>query len=181
MVNSQDFKQISLPGMEAPVVVLPKLKPLHEQFCRQYVLKNNDGKAAYLAVYPHVSPESAKVLACKLLKKDAIAGYIAAFRVELREQLAAGVINYHRQVLTTDRRLFLDQFGHCKPLEDLSEDAAAILEFEQVSAKDGVRTLLKVPQRHQSAVELAKILGLQKAQVDIPGGTAGNVVVSITL
>ena len=181
MVYHGETQQTALPGMEEKAVELPKLKPQHEEFCRQYVLRNNDGKAAYLAVFPNVTPDSAKTMACKLLKKTAIAGYVAAYRQQLRDELETRVINYHRQVLSVDRRVFLSEHGNLRNLVDLDEDAAAILEIEQVNTKDGVRTLAKIPTRHQSAAELSKILGLQKAAaVELPGEN-GNVVVSITL
>ena len=40
-----------------------------EQFIEAYIKKNGNAKKAYLQVFPHVKPESAKVLGCRLLTK----------------------------------------------------------------------------------------------------------------
>ena len=40
-----------------------------EQFIEAYIKLNGNAKRAYLQVFPHVKPESAKVLGCNLLTK----------------------------------------------------------------------------------------------------------------
>lgn len=157
MANQSATEQITFPGMEEAPVELPSLKPEHEQFCREYV-RMGEGKAAYLRVYQDTNPDTAKVKACKLLQKDRIRAFIAEYRLAIRKRLEAKVIDYHDAVLEVDRR----EFMNCSSLDQLSERAISILEFEQVSSKDGVRTLLKIPHRHQSAVEVQKMLGMNK-------------------
>jgi hypothetical protein len=82
-------------------------------------------------------------------------------------------MGYHRTVMTTDRIDLLNKVRTAQSYDDLDDEARAILEFEQVSSKDGVRTLLKVPTRHQSAVELARITGMHKDKMELTGKDGG--------
>jgi len=169
--------QMVIPGFESILgVETIVLKEQQELFCQKYVLQGGvSAKRAYMAAYPDATEKAAEANASRLLRKDKVRERIQQIRMEQRRRVAAAVVNYHLGVVETDRRIFLDDHGRVKPLEDLSAAAVAILEFEQVSAKDGVRTLLKVPSRHQSAVELAKIAGMIREKKELSGEGGGPI------
>ncbi len=173
MGDLAENEQLTLVGMEEEPVELPKLSIKHEEFCRLYV-ELGDGKAAYLIVFPNVKPSTAAVSACKLLKKESIRKYIYGFRQILRKKLEAKVVSHHTRVLETDRRVFLDKDGCAKNVHDIDAEAAKILEFEQVSTKNGIKTLLKVPTRLEASKEIAKIIGLYEDRNAEGGGEGGG-------
>ncbi len=173
--------QVTLPGFEGEMgYEVINLKPWEERFCVEYVQRARNGKAAYMAVKPNVSERTAEVESSKLLRKPEICARLKQRIADFNDRLIGLVENYHRNVMEVDRASYLDDKGTVKSLNEMSPEARSILELEQVSTKNGVRTLLKVPTRHQSAVEIAKITGLHKT-VELPTGATGNVVVSITL
>lgn len=154
-----------------------KLSGKVDEFCWQYVENFGNGLAAYKAVNPDVTAASAKVRASKLLTLDNVKARIAELRAARNSRhalLQDRVIDYHEKVMSVNRLELLDRTG-CVDLSMLPEGAADILEVEQVSSKDGVRTLIKVPTRHQSAVELGRILGMHKDKVELTGKNGGPV------
>ena len=83
--------------------------------------------------------------------------------------------------MTVDRRNLLSaDKKSMKPLDEWSDEEASILEIEQVSAKNGILTLLKIPTRHQSAVEMARIAGMHKDKVEMTGKDGGPMVIEAT-
>ena len=153
------------------------LKPQQERFCEEYVLKGCCNAAqAYMTAYPKAKLSTARVNASKLLTFTNIRTRITQLQAASRRRLSALVHDYHEAVITIDRRNLLSADRKTvKPLEEWTEKEASILEFEQVSAKDGVRTLLKIPTRHQSAVEIARICGLHKDKVEMTGANGGPI------
>lgn len=174
--------QMVIPGFESVLgVETIVLKVQQERFCQLLVLQGGlNQKKAYMRAYPEATEKAAEANASRLLRNDKVRGRIVQIQAEMRRRVAAAVVNYHLDVMEINRRdAFLDEYGKCKALDQIDERATAILEFEQVSAKDGVRTLLKVPSRHQSAVELAKIAGMHKDKVELTGKDGGPVEHSI--
>ncbi len=174
--------QMVIPGFESilgfEIIVLPAQQ---EQFCQRYVLQGGiNAKKAYKLAYPDVSDKAAESGASRLLRNDKVRARILQLAAEARRRVAATVINYHLDVMEVDRRTYLDANGNVKPFDQLDERAAAILEFEQVSTKNGVRTLVKVPTRHQSSVELAKIGGMQKECVELNANLNHSGAVGVT-
>lgn len=166
--------QVALPGM-ADVLGYESivLRPDQERVCWEYVLRNN-GTKAYKAVHPEVSDETAAVKFSQMVRKGKIAKRIEQLRGELRrryEITAADLMEYHGKVLKIDRREYLDVDGKPQSIEAISSEAASILEFdvERDSKSTVTHVMFKVPQRHQSAVELAKILGLHKDKMELTG------------
>lgn len=153
------------------------LKPQQERFCQEFVLRGCcNATQAYLVAYPQVSEISARKAASRLLTNVDVRQRVREIQAEWKRRLEARVLGYHESVMSIDRRKLLSD-GRCKPLEEWTEEEASILEFEQVSSKDGVRTLLKIPTRHQSAVELAKIGGMHKDNLALTGKDGGPVAV----
>lgn len=76
--------------------------------------------------------------------------------------------------MTVDRQ----QYMNMASMADLDDDAAAILEFKQVATRNGIQTLLDIPTRQQSAVELAKITGMHTDRLELTGKDGGAVEVS---
>jgi hypothetical protein len=152
------------------------LKPQVERFCQKFVLQGCcNAKRAYMAVYPSTTERSAETSSSRLLINDEVKQRVKQIQAEWRRRLEAKVLSYHDNVLSVNRRGLLDENGICKPLDQWGEDEISILEFEQVSAKNGVRTLLKIPTRHQSAVELARISGMHKDKVEMTGANGGPI------
>jgi hypothetical protein len=151
-----------------------KLRPAEERFCHEYVLRNNNGTRAYLAVHPDVTTPAAAVQAHKLLRKDKIVARIEQVRRELRRKYAVtaeDIVDYHSRVMRIDRREYLDaETGKPKKVEDIDSEAASILELDcEKTAKGNIVVLFKVPSRHQSSVELARIMGIHKDGLKLTG------------
>jgi hypothetical protein len=176
-------KQTSVPGQ----TVLPTmagelgydsasaaLKPWEERFCWKYV-ELGVAVRAYQAVKPKSTYGTARSESAKLLAKPSISARIAEIQEEIGREAKALVMGYHRSVMTVDRIALLQKVNDAKSLEELDTEARSILEFEQVNSKDGVRTLLKVPTRHQSAVELARITGMHKERTEVTGKDGGPI------
>lgn len=159
--------------------VSPKLSAKHEAFCWEYIATCGNGTQAYLRVYPGVKESTARANASKLLAGTDIKARVEEILQERRNRhalLQDKVIEYHRSVLLLDRFKLLDsETGRVKKLEDLPPEAREVLEIEQVSAKAGVRTLLKIPTRHSSAQELARVLGMNKESMELSGPNGGPV------
>lgn len=143
------------------------LKPWEERFCWKYVDLGVAVKA-YQAVKPKTTYGTARAESSKLLSKPNIKARIAEIQEEIGLEARALVMGYHRKVMSVDRMALLDEI-RTKPPEEWNADARSILEFEQVNSKDGVRTLLKVPTRHQSSQELARIQGMHKDKMEVTG------------
>jgi urease gamma subunit len=165
--------QTVLPGMAGDLGYDSiKLKPWEERFCWKYV-ELGVAVRAYQAVKPKSTYSTAGTESAKLLKKPEIQARIAEIQEEIGREARALVMGYHRAVMTTDRISLLQKVRDAKSYDDLDEEARAILEFEQVNSKDGVRTLLKVPTRDSSAKELARIQGMHKDKVELTGKDGG--------
>jgi len=157
------------------------LKAQMERFCQKFVLQGCcNAKQAYMSAYPDVKPVSAEVNASRLLRNAKVRIRIPQIQAEWRRRLESKVLSYHDNVLSINRRDLLDDVGRCKPLDQWREDELSILEFEQVSSKYGVRTLLKIPTRHQSAVELARIAGMHTDKVELTGKDGGPMAIEAT-
>jgi len=167
--------QTVLPGMAGDLgydSASSALKPWEERFCWKYV-EIGVATQAYQAVKPKSTYGTARAESARLLAKPSIKARIAEVQEEIGREARALVMGYHRTVMTTDRIDLLNKVRTAQSYDDLDDEARAILEFEQVSSKDGVRTLLKVPTRHQSAVELARITGMHKDKMELTGKDGG--------
>ena len=158
------------------------LKPSWEQFCWEYVMNGGNGASAYRKVHPNVKQVTSYGRAVRLTSKDNVRARIEQIREEQREKFRAthdDLIEYHGKVMKVDRRDFVKESGEGlaeRPIDELNEDAASILEFEVQRDPDGNHHILyKVPARHQSATELAKIMGLHKDRREISGPGGGPI------
>lgn len=154
------------------------LKPDYERFVREYVLGHDNGTKAAMLVWPHLDAKAAGVKAARLIGNDNISARIEQYREELHRRYAVtadDVIQYHSRVMKIDRRDYIDDKLKPRNLSDIDPEAATVLEFETVQGKKGgTVTLFKIPQRHQSAVELARILGLHKDGLKLSGSLDGK-------
>lgn len=165
-----------IPGLQETMgcdAVSPKLSAKHEAFCWEYIACYGNGTKAYLRVYPGVKESTARANASKLLADTNIKARnqeILQERSNRHAIIQDRVIEYHQNVMMLDRLDLLDpQTGRVKPIELLPPEARDVIEIEQVSAKGGIRTLLKIPTRHSSAQELAKVLGMNKEAMELTG------------
>lgn len=171
-----------IPGLQPTMgcdAVSPKLSAKHEAFCWEYIRTCGNGTQAYMRVYPGVKESTAQVNSSKLLSNAKIKARIEELLQERRNRhvlIQDKVIEYHRSVMMLNRFELLDpDTGRVKRLDDLPPEAREVIEVEQVSAKDGVRTLLKIPTRHSSAQELARVLGMNKESMELTGKDGGPV------
>ena len=165
-----------LPGMVAELgYEVIELKPSLERFCWEFVLRNDNPTDAYiLAIKPESTREQARKNAHKLLQKEDVRRRIDQIKQELKQRYAItaeDLIQYHGKVLKISRDEFLDRdTGKPRAVADISPEALSILEFDaEKDSKGNVHVLFKVPQRHQSAVELARIMGMHKDKVELTG------------
>ncbi len=177
--------QVVLPTLEEELgYEVIQLKPAHERFCWEYVMRGDNASAAYRAVKPSVKDSTARVEASKLLTNPAICERIKQIREEQRRRFqvtADDLLTYHGKVLKIDRREFIETLpGSTRPrpkaLNEIDDEAASILEFETQKDSEGmIHVLFRVPTRHQSAVEMAKILGMNKERRELSGPDGGPI------
>ena len=156
------------------------LKPWQERFCWEYVFRGDNGYRAYKAVKPKSKDTTARVEASKLLTNPDIRQRIDQIKAEQlrRHQVTADhLMIYHSKVMHMDRQEFVveDDKGVLKPkrLKDMDQEALSIVDLHLGTDKDGnVITHFTVPERQDSANEMARILGLHKERKEIcaPGG-----------
>lgn len=173
--------QAVLPGMQEEIGCdAVKLKQKHEEFCWQWIACAGNGMKAYKRVYPGVKDSTATVNASKLLSDTNIRSRINEILAERKRRhvvIADKVVDQHVRVLTLDHIELLKNLKNgAVDVVNLPEDVRELLEVEQVSTKDGVKTLINVPAKHNSRVELAKILGMTKEELRL----SGSVDMSIT-
>jgi phage terminase small subunit len=174
--------QSVLPGMaEEMGYETIVLKPIVERFCWEYVLRGDNQFRAYKTVKPDVKDSTARVEASKLLTNPDVRARIGQIREELKRRYkvtAEDVLQYHGRVLKTDRTQYLDErTGKPRNIDDIDPEALSILEFDCQKDKDGdVVVLFRVPKRHDSAVEIARIMGMHKDKTEITGAGGGPIV-----
>lgn len=155
------------------------LKPWIERFCWEFVLRGDNATRAYKVVKPKVKESTARVEASKLLTNPDVIQRIDQIRDELKRRYrvtAEDLMEYHGKVLKVDRTEYLEETGDPKRLADIDPEALSILEFDCQKNKDGdVVVLFSVPQRHQSAVELARIMGMHKDKMELTGKGGGPI------
>jgi phage terminase small subunit len=134
---------------------------------------------AYKVIKPGVKDSTARVEASKLLTNPDVQRRIVQIRAELKRRYrvtAEDLMQYHGKVLKIDRGEYLDDDGRPRKLGDIDPEAASILEFDcEKDSKGNIRVLFKVPQRHQSAVELARMMGMHKDKMELTGKDGGPV------
>lgn len=171
--------QTVLPGMEDDLGYgsITFSQPWMERFVWELVFRKFNATKAYQAVKPNVKESTAKVEASKLMAREDIKQRVVQVQTELKRRniiTAEELLQYHSRVLHTDRRDFLKADGTPKKLSELDPETASILEFEQVQGKKGgTVTLIKIPTRHQAAVEAAKLLGANKDRLEVTGKDGG--------
>lgn len=155
------------------------LKPQHERFCWEYVLRGDNGSAAYKTVKPNVKDSTARVESSKLLTNPDVIQRIVQIRKELQRKYlvtAEDLVMYHGKVLKTDRSEFVDDEGKLKRLQDMDLEALSILDIDlQMDVKGNTLVGFDVPKRHVSAVELARIMGMHKEKLELTGKDGGPV------
>lgn len=161
------------------------LKPVQERFCWEYVLHGDNASAAYRKVKPSVKETTARVEGSKLLTNPDVVTRIAQIRDELNRRYAVtadDVLQYHGKVLKMDRAEFVEiEDGGAptlKPIDRLDQEAATIVELTGLIELKNGKTFVgyQVPSRGTSAVELAKILGMNKERKEISGPDGGPIV-----
>jgi hypothetical protein len=176
--------QTVLPGMAEELgYEAIELKPWLERFCWEFVFRGDNGARAYKAVKPSVKDSTARVEASKLLTNPDVTRRIAQIKAEQRRRFQVEVsdlLEYHGRVLKVDRTTYLDEEKN-KPrsiteIREIDPEALSILEFECQKDKDGDPVVLfKIPKRHDSAVEMARIMGLHKDRTEITGPNGGPI------
>lgn len=174
--------QVTLPGMAEEMgyeAIL--LKPAQERFCWEYVLRGDNATRAYMVANGEQDAVKARKNASKLMQNSDILRRIVEVRAELKRKYSAtadDLIQYHTKVLKISRDEFLDPVTRKPlPLEDIAPEAMSILEFdiERDTKFNSQHVVFKVPTRHQSAVELARVLGMHKEKFEMTGRDGGPI------
>lgn len=160
--------------------------PVHERFCWEFVLREDNGTRAYKAVKPRVKDSTARVEASKLLTNPDIRSRIQQIKQELKRKYSAtadDVLQYHGRVLKMDRMEYVDVKGtgkkksiELKDIDRVDLVAASILDLEVNAVdKDSGKAVpsYSVPKRGDAAASLAKILGMNKDKTEITGPDGG--------
>ena len=173
--------QTVLPGMQQEVgYESTVLEGWLEEFCWRRVMESHEpAYKSYLAVKPKVKEATARVESSKLLTLPNIIGRIDAIRREnsKRWQITADdLVQYHAKVMKIDRRKFFDESGRRKALQDLDDDLAAIVDLDtSVSKEYGIQLVPVIAQRQKSADALSRMMGLDKAKLELTGKDGGPV------
>lgn len=172
--------QTVLPGMQQEVGYEScALEPWQEVFCWGYVTNGGVAYQAYLSAKPKVKEATARVESSKLLTLPNIIARIDAIKQEnsRRWQVSADeLMQYHAKVLKIDRRLFFDENGRRLALKDLDDDLASIVDLDTSVTKEyGIQLVPVIPARHKSADSLSRMMGLDKAKLELTGKDGGPV------
>ena len=167
--------QTVLPGLAEELgYEVIELKPWMERFCWEFVFRGDNGSRAFKAVKPGVKDSTARVEASKLLTNPDVTRRIAQIKAEQRRRFqvsADELLEYHGKVLKIDRTVFLEEGTNApRAIAEIREsdpEALSILEFECQKTSDGEPVVLfKIPRKHDSAVEMARIMGMHKDGVN---------------
>jgi phage terminase small subunit len=139
----------------------------------EFVLNSGNATAAHLKAFPGGKYTSAKSNSARLLKDERIQQRIEEVKSELKRRYsvsAESLVFYLSQVLNLDRRAFLDDDGDPKPAEQLDTEAARILDLDFITDRHGKqKAVYRLPTKMQSAVELARMMGLHKDKLELSG------------
>lgn len=171
--------QVTLPGLaDLFAFESQKLSNQEETFCWELILNGHNLTKAYQKAYPTSQANAARANVHRLIAKDSIIKRLAQIQDELKRRrldAAEQVIDYHSRVLMVDRAEFLDDSGKPRPVNELSPLARSIVDLETNYSKYGsVRMAAKVPERHKSAAELARIKGLYNDKLELGGKVEGD-------
>ena len=186
-VNLLDGAQTSVPGQ----TVLPGmqqevgyestlLESWVEEFCwRRVTASHEPAYRSYLAVKPRVKEATARVEASKLLTLPNVVARIEAIKQEnsRRWQVSADdLVQYHSRVLKIDRRKFFDDKGRPIKVTELDDELASIIDLDTSITKEyGIQLVVQVAQRQKSADALSRMMGLDKAKLELTGKDGGPV------
>jgi len=171
--------QVTLPGLSGLFAYeSQKLSNQEETFCWELTLNGHNLTRAYQKAYPTSQPNAARANVHRLIAKESIINRLAQIQDELRrrrEAAADAVIDYHNRVLMVDRSDFIGDDGKALPLHELPPLARSIVDVDSSFTKYGsLRLSPKVPERHKSAAELARIQGLYNDKIELGGKVEGD-------
>lgn len=151
-----------------------------KRFCDEYVIDFN-GTRAYKAAYPNCKKdETAKAAASRLLTNVNVIQYIQEQKEELKEKInitKEQVINQIARIAFGDIRKLYNDSGGLKNIQDLDDDAAAIIsgietteEFEgygEDREQIGYTKKVKIASKDRALEMLGKYFGIFKEKVEI--------------
>jgi phage terminase small subunit len=151
-----------------------------KRFCDEYVIDFN-GTRAYKAAYPNCKKdETAKAAASRLLTNVNVIQYIQEQKEELREKInitKEQVINQIARIAFGDIRKLYNENGGLKNIQDLDDDAAAIVagietteEFDgygEDREQIGYTKKVKIASKDKALDMLGKYFGIFTEKVEI--------------
>ena len=151
-----------------------------KRFCDEYVIDFN-GTRAYKAAYPNCKKdETAKAAASRLLTNVNVIQYIQEQKEELKEKInitKEQVINQIARIAFGDIRKLYNENGGLKNIQDLDDDAAAIVagietteEFDgygEDREQIGYTKKVKIASKDRALEMLGKYFGIFKEKVEI--------------
>lgn len=148
----------------------PDLSEKEARFCQEYVCSEVlNATQAYLKAFPHVTYNTARTTAAKLLAKTNIKARINDLNRERNERLSVNSEKVLREIAKQafyDPREFFDDDGRIKPISEMSPDAAAVISNIETLHKvtgeesDGlaVITKIKLPDKRANLELLGRYL-----------------------
>lgn len=156
-----------------------KLSGDQERFCWEYVENGGNGRRAWKAVKPETADASADVAASRLLRSVKVQKRLEEIRHDLRckySVTADDLVAYHGRVMKIDRREFFKEDGSRYRIQELPSHLASIVDLDTTFSKDaGIVMMPVVASRQKSADSLARMMGLDKAKLELTGKDGGPV------
>lgn len=151
-----------------------------KRFCDEYVIDFN-GTRAYKAAYPNCKKdETAKAAASRLLTNVNVTQYIQEQKEELKEKINVTkeqVINQIARIAFGDIRKLYNENGGLKNIQDLDDDAAAIVagietteEFDgygQDREQIGYTKKVKIANKDRALEMLGKYFGIFTEKIEV--------------
>jgi phage terminase small subunit len=156
-----------------------ELKTEHEIFVRELV-KLGNATEAYLAAYPSVSRSVARRSASRLLTNDDIRRRFEQVKKEVVTKVGYNAESAYRdlvRIATFDRRKLYDELGNLKPVHELDDDAAYVIDSieETRSGSDLVKTKINLPKRLEALDKILRYHGAYKDKVELTGKDGGAI------
>lgn len=121
-----------------PDTVDTPLTPAELLFCQAYLAEGFNGSAAYRVTHPHVSPQTAKVNASKLLTRTNVQAQVARNVAELNQKLQWGAEDHFRGLVNIarfDLRTLFDDRDHLLPVKALPLHVAEALDGVEIHSR----------------------------------------------
>lgn len=149
--------------------LIDELNPKNKEFLLNYFLLGMNGRKAYLATYPNTKPQSAEVMASRLLSNVKVSAAKQEFLEEhwdKKEEMIADLFYKLKKVASSDISDFINEAGDIRAEEFNQLDTFPIAQYDQsISQTETTRNekrSIKLMDKQKAISDLTKILGMIK-------------------